>query len=185
MRSPIHEGYRLYETKSDYGGVPQRGLVVESKELRKPLASGLSDVFCGGSESWPGDLPPCPRDLCLPGGCEGGHRSVRRRTFGESSSADRYGDRRDGPLWQAWQARQGSRAQRGPYRIKADLERDEAAIAEKLEHSGRYILATNVLKLKGDELLTECKGRQSVERSFRFLKEPLFFASSVLRAHDG
>jgi len=71
------------------------------------------------------------------------------------------------------------------YRIKADLERDEAAIAEKLEHSGRYILATNVLKLKGDELLTECKGRQSVERSFRFLKEPLFFASSVLRAHDG
>ena len=118
VRSPIHEGYRLYETKSDYGGVPQRGLVVESKELRKPLASGLSDVFCGGSESWPGNLPPCPRDLCLPGGCEGGHRSVRRRAFGESSSADRYGDRRDGPLWQAWQARQGSRAQRGPLPYK-------------------------------------------------------------------
>ncbi len=40
-------------------------------------------------------------------------------------------------------------------------------------------MATNVLKLKGDELLTEYKGRQSVERGFRFLKEPLFFASSV------
>jgi transposase len=65
------------------------------------------------------------------------------------------------------------------YRIKAHLERDEAAITEDLEHSGRYILATNVLKLKGDELLTEYKGRQSVERGFRFLKEPLFFASSV------
>ena len=59
------------------------------------------------------------------------------------------------------------------------MERDEAAIAEDLEHSGRYILATNVLKLKGDELLTEYKGRQSVERGFRFLKEPLFFASSL------
>ena len=64
-------------------------------------------------------------------------------------------------------------------RIQAHLERDEAAIAEDLEYSGRYILATNVLKLKGDELLTEYKGRQSVERGFRFLKEPLFFASSV------
>ena len=65
------------------------------------------------------------------------------------------------------------------YCIKAELKRDETAIEEDLERSGRYILATNVLKLKGDELLTEYKGRQSVERGFRFLKEPLFFASSV------
>src|SRR5215211_3849869 len=41
VRSPIHEGYRLYETKSDYGGVPQRWLVVESEELQKAAGERL------------------------------------------------------------------------------------------------------------------------------------------------
>ena len=41
MRSPIHEGYRLYETKSDYGGVPQRWLVVESEELQNAAGERL------------------------------------------------------------------------------------------------------------------------------------------------
>jgi transposase len=52
-----------------------------------------------------------------------------------------------------------------------------------LERSGRYILATNIPsegeELTNDELLAEYKGRQSVERGFRFLKDPLFFTSSV------
>lgn len=52
-----------------------------------------------------------------------------------------------------------------------------------MERSGRYILATNIPsegeELTNDELLAEYKGRQSVERAFRFLKDPLFFTSSV------
>jgi hypothetical protein len=67
--------------------------------------------------------------------------------------------------------------------IKAKLKRDEAAIGEELERSGRYILATNIPseaeELTNDELLAEYKGRQSVQRAFRFLKDPLFFTSSV------
>jgi transposase len=69
------------------------------------------------------------------------------------------------------------------YRLKVELERDEARIEEELERSGRYILATNVTsgsaELTDDELLAEYKGRHAVERGFRFLKDPLFFASSV------
>jgi len=53
-----------------------------------------------------------------------------------------------------------------------------------LERSGRYILATNIPseaeELTNDKLLAEYKGRQCVERAFRFLKDPLFFTSSVL-----
>ena len=52
-----------------------------------------------------------------------------------------------------------------------------------MERSGRYILATNIPsegeELTNDELLAEYKGRQSLERGFRFLKDPLFFTSSV------
>ena len=63
--------------------------------------------------------------------------------------------------------------------------------------AGRFILATNVLvspavergkahsqpvdelSLSADDILIEYKAQQGVERGFRFLKDPLFFASSV------
>jgi transposase len=46
----------------------------------------------------------------------------------------------------------------------------------------RFILATNQLdktRWSAQKLLKEYKGQQSVERGFRFLKDPLFFVSSV------
>lgn len=55
------------------------------------------------------------------------------------------------------------------------------AAAERVR-CGRFILATNVLdssQLSADEALREYKAQQGVERGFRFLKDPLFFTSSV------
>jgi transposase len=72
------------------------------------------------------------------------------------------------------------------YRLKAEMERDREAIEEELECAGRFILATNVMVANGeeedlsvDELLTEYKAQSQVERAFKFLKDPLFFASSL------
>ncbi len=48
--------------------------------------------------------------------------------------------------------------------------------------AGRFILATNILDnehLSEDEILTEYKEQQSTQRGFRFLKDPVFFTSSV------
>ena len=45
-----------------------------------------------------------------------------------------------------------------------------------------FILATNVLdadKLSNEDVLPEYKAQQSTERGFRFLKDPLFFTSTV------
>lgn len=50
---------------------------------------------------------------------------------------------------------------------------------------GRFILATNVLdseKLSADKALREYKAQQGVERGFRFLKDPLFLRTRVLRS---
>ncbi len=44
------------------------------------------------------------------------------------------------------------------------------------------MLASNILdssQLSADEALREYKAQQGVERGFRFLKDPLFFADSV------
>lgn len=68
------------------------------------------------------------------------------------------------------------------YQVDATLEPKEIAIAIETKRAGRFILATNVLdaeELSNDDILREYKAQQSTERGFRFLKDPLFFTSSV------
>ncbi|MEO1149271.1 MAG: IS1634 family transposase, partial [Cyanobacteria bacterium J06638_22] len=68
------------------------------------------------------------------------------------------------------------------YRIKAKLERRPTAEASYQNQRARFILATNQLDAQqwpADKLLQEYKGQQKAERGFRFLKDPLFFASSL------
>ena len=68
------------------------------------------------------------------------------------------------------------------YQIDASLIPNQDAIALEERKAGRFILATNVLdkhQLSNDQLLIEYKAQQSTERGFRFLKDPLFFTSSV------
>jgi transposase len=68
------------------------------------------------------------------------------------------------------------------YRLEANLARDEQAITKARGRSGRFILATNVLddeQFSQEALLREYKAQHMVERGFRFLKDPMFFTSSV------
>ena len=68
------------------------------------------------------------------------------------------------------------------YRIQTQLQPHSEAIDAAFAEAGRFILATNVLQveeLTADEALQEYKDQQSSERGFRFLKDPLFFTSTV------
>jgi transposase len=68
------------------------------------------------------------------------------------------------------------------YRVKTQLREDSVKIDFALKTKGRFIIATNELDttlLTGKELLQNYKGQQSVERGFRFLKEPAFMTPSV------
>lgn len=65
------------------------------------------------------------------------------------------------------------------YKIKVGFEKDEMRIGREKNKKGKFIVAMNDIKLDDNEALKEYKGQQSVERGFRFLKDPLFFASSV------
>ena len=68
------------------------------------------------------------------------------------------------------------------YNIRAELVVNQAAVASQRQRSSRFILASNVLdtsRYSNDDLLSEYKAQQSVERGFRFLRDPLFFTSSV------
>jgi transposase len=68
------------------------------------------------------------------------------------------------------------------YQIIGKIEtRSEIISAEKIK-AGRFILATKILdknEITNQQILEEYKDQQSNERGFRFLKDPLFFTSSV------
>ncbi len=69
------------------------------------------------------------------------------------------------------------------YKARVIFEQKSEKIAEENKKAGRFILATNVLKnLSSSEILTAYKGQQSCERGFRFLKDPLFLRTRVLRS---
>ena len=68
------------------------------------------------------------------------------------------------------------------YQVKGQIETREEVIESEKIKAGRFILATNVLdknELSDEQVLEEYKAQQSNERGFRFLKDPLFFTSSV------
>lgn len=68
------------------------------------------------------------------------------------------------------------------YSIEAKLHKDDERISVSLQKKGKFIIATNELDdklLSNRELLDNYKGQQSVERGFRFLKDPLFMTASV------
>jgi transposase len=67
------------------------------------------------------------------------------------------------------------------FSVHAGFEQDENAVQQALMRKGRFIIATNVLdrRLSDEEIVQGYKDQQHVERGFRFLKDPLFFAHSL------
>lgn len=67
------------------------------------------------------------------------------------------------------------------YSVRLSIERDPSRIKGHLKTAGRFIVATNHLssELSDEEVLTAYKSQQNVERGFRFLKDPFFFARSI------
>lgn len=68
------------------------------------------------------------------------------------------------------------------FKVEAQLELDANVVARRTKASGRFILATNVLdvsQLNPDEMIVKYKEQQAAERGFGFLKDPLFFTDSV------
>jgi transposase len=68
------------------------------------------------------------------------------------------------------------------YRITATVIPIDSEILAQRQRCGRFILATNILdclQFTAADALREYKSQQVTERGFRFLKDPLFFTSSV------
>jgi transposase len=176
------EGYRLAEATSEYGGVKQRWVVVESAQRQKAQSKRLKKKLEELDERLERQLGQLGRQRF---NCEA---DAQKALDGFAKRLGRYHRLTEGELIpvRSYQRRGRPRKDEEPemvgYRIEAKLARDEVAITSAQRRSGRFILATNVLKsdqLTKEVLLREYKAQHRVERGFRFLKDPLFFTSSV------
>jgi len=67
------------------------------------------------------------------------------------------------------------------WQVTAELELNQKSVDTAIEQKSCFVLGTNAKKssLSNEEILTRYKAQSCVERGFRFLKDPLFFVSSL------
>lgn len=175
------QGYRTAKTKSNYGGIEQRWIVVESEKRKQSDIEQMKKKINDKAKQAQKELRGLSQQVFA---CEADARGAARRL----EQSWRY--HQLGKVNIKEQAKKGKRGRpkketaetEYDYILEATLEENSETIAQEKESSGKFVLATNILEqeiMSDDDLLRKYKEQQSTERGFRFLKDPLFFTSSV------
>jgi transposase len=177
------EDYQMWETTAEYGGVKQRWILIES-QTRKADASLWEPELKKLEKRLNRDLKQLQQQVfaCRPDALEALMRFQDTLAVHQVTEATVETVRTKRAPGSAAQNNPKAKATVTGYRIKAQLERRATAEATYQNQRSRFILATNQLDAEqwpADKLLKEYKGQQKTERGFRFLKDPLFFASSL------
>lgn len=180
VRSAL-SGYRIARTQSHYAGVEQRWLIVESAKRQASDLDHLHQQVAKQQKVAQRQLQQLSRQAFA---CQADARSAaiqleqswRYHCLSQVNVMEQTVKAKRG------RPRQEDHPTQKQYFVQATLAPDSAVLALAEKRSGRFILATNVLEreeFSDEELLGEYKGQQATERGFRFLKDPLFFTSSV------
>lgn len=175
------EGYSYVVKKSNYSGVEQRWLVVESlprkvadlRKLEKRIENSEKNALTKLKKLCDEEFA-CRKDAMKAASQLSQDLKYHNLTEIKVSKQPQKINKKQQDKSQA----DGKLC----YKIQAQLERDRSAREVEMRSAGRFILATNILEekeLSNDEMITEYKAQQSCERGFGFLKDPLFFTDSV------
>lgn len=182
----LAQGYRLIEVCTTYAEVNQRWVVVESEKRREADLRALQKRVKQQEQRQQRQLDKlskeafaCQADAL--NAAEKFEQTLRYHRLSQVSVVEHAHHGKRG------RPKQNSQPQSHSYHLQATLVANLEAIEEHQRIAGRFILATNELEcdaLSAVEVLAEYKQQQSSERGFRFLKDPLFFTSSVfLKSH--
>ncbi len=162
------KGYKAVEKQSNYGGIKQRWIIIESAARKKSDLKQLEKKLVKDEE--------------------------KAKALVKSLSQKKYENRTE--IKAVFKCEQKKlkyhqlvlkdvteitdKENNITYKAIIALEIKSDKIEEEKKKAGRFILATNVLNnLTPSEILKAYKGQQSCEQGFRFFKDPLFFADSV------
>ncbi|HIK56294.1 MAG TPA: IS1634 family transposase [Synechococcales cyanobacterium M55_K2018_004] len=178
------KGYRLWEKTERYGGVEQRWILVESQQRRQSDPRWQAS-FLKQEKALQRQL----KELCAQvfacrldamDALVRFEETLQWHTLSGVSVDAVFAKRAPGRPKRL--PKSSDEAERLGYQIKATLERTDEFEQKSSQKRSRFILATNQLdaqQFPAERLLVEYKQQQMVERGFRFLKDPLFFTSSV------
>ena len=174
-------GYCFASCCSEYGEVRQRWLVVKSQKRRdsdlKQLAKKVKSQLQTARKEFKSLIN---QDFaCAKDAEKAAHKLSRPWKYHTLESIEvqthpRYG--------KAGRPTKNQSPQSYFYRLTAQIVPMDNVIKVAQRQAGKFILATNILDedtLSNNQVLIEYKAQQSSERGFRFLKDPLFFTSSV------
>jgi transposase len=177
----VYDGYRICPLCNTYGGIRQRWLLVyshqayerESKQLEKRIARAEEKAekeWCKVQRS----LFQCQADAQA-AAAQFGEKLPWHRPQAEVVPLKKYA--------KPGRPAKDAVAQIVGWQVTGQLMVKEERVEEKRQRLGRFIVATNVLdeeELSHTQLLNVYKEQGSaVERGFRFLRDPLFFADSL------
>jgi transposase len=179
MKTCADDRYSIFETFVTYGGIDQKWVIVDSKEMhtrkaktfdrriekdfdkaQKSLKKLGQIVFAceadaiKATDRWRSDHPY----FVL--------RNVKTSMIFRRIGAKRGRPKKDEPL------------ERG-YLIEAEVDKNEEIIANERARLGRFVLASNDRTLDGELMLQHYKGQNAVEKGFRFLKDKSFRVAEV------
>ena len=177
----IAEGYRVRPVSSSYGGITQRWLIVFSekaamrqvatleKNIEKEREKKEKALWHLGNQSF-----ACEADAEAE--AERFVKALRHHTVSwQIEKRDQYGSR--------GRPAAGAEPTATSWFIVGELGEDEEAIRKARDRKGMFIIATNELderEISDAQLLDVYKAQGvSVERGFRFLKDPMFYAESL------
>jgi transposase len=181
LRKSKQKGYATAESTSEYGGVSQRWILVESEERRKSDLKKLDKKQKQIRDRCQQDLKALETEdfACVADAIAAAQKLSKNMMWHQLSDIQVVEKRH---YAKAGKSSKSDIPQRISYRVAAVVTPLEAQISAQRLRCGRFILATNVLnatELTADDALLEYKEQQGNERGFRFLKDPLFFTSSV------
>jgi transposase len=183
----LPDEYAYLEVPSDYGDVAQRWLVVYSplaaQREEKTLLRRVEKEAKAAQTAWrqlTSQRFNCRADA------EAALAEVQQRWKYHQATAEAVPlTRYPGPGRPA----AGATPDVVGYQLQGDVSRREAVLENARRSLGRFILATNEPdpeRLSPEGMLSQYKAQAvSVERGFRFLKDPLFFADSLFLKNPG
>lgn len=175
------KGYSTLEILSEYGDISQRWILVESqarlKSDLKKLAKRVSQIQKNCQQSLntlSGQDFACVADAIA--AAEKLSVKMKWHQLADIQTVEKLHYQKAG------KPKPDAIPTHVTYRITATVVSIDSEIDTHRIRCGRFILATNILdaeQFTADDALREYKAQQSTERGFRFLKDPLFFTSSV------
>jgi transposase len=181
------DGYAAKEVPSHYAGIAQRWLVVFSpvaaQREEKTLQRRVEKEAKTAQKAWrklTAQTFNCREDA-LTASQDLEKRWKYHQAEAETSPLTRYPNR--------GRPAEGTTPDVIGYQLQGQIVLSENALEEARRKLGRFILATNETDLdllSAQAMLSQYKAQAvSVERGFRFLKDPLFFADSLFLKNPG